>query len=228
MPNDALVLGVDVARFGEDSSVIYPRRGMDARSIKPIQVHGLDTVRVEELILNFCLEHPVDIIFVDDAGAGGAVVDHLLRHNLPVEGVAFGGRSVGDISRVKYANKRAEMWGNLKDRLPYLALPNSPDLRDQLIGPEFKFTLRGEIQLEKKEDMRKRGLASPDIADALALTFARPVFPRQFDSWANGGGSNVVSDYDPMEEFEREQSGSPRTPQRYYAAGYPRLLPEFE
>ena len=64
MPNDALVLGVDVARFGEDSSVIYPRRGMDARSIKPIQVHGLDTVRVEELILNFCLEHQVDIIFL--------------------------------------------------------------------------------------------------------------------------------------------------------------------
>ena len=150
MPNDPLVLGVDVARFGEDSSVLFPRRGMDARSIKPIELHGLDTVRVEEVILNFCLEHQVDIIFVDDAGAGGAVVDHLMRHNLPVEGVAFGGRSVGDISRVKYANKRAEMWGNLKDRLPYLALPNSPDLRDQLIGPEFKFNLKGEIQLEKK------------------------------------------------------------------------------
>ena len=227
MPNDALVLGVDVARFGEDSSVIYPRRGMDARSIKPIQVHGLDTVRVEELILNFCLEHQVDIIFVDDAGAGGAVVDHLMRHNLPVEGVAFGGKSVGDASHVKYANKRAEMWGNLRGRLPYLALPNSADLRDQLIGPEFRFNLRGEIQLEKKEDMRKRGLASPDIADALALTFARPVFPKQFDSWTNGA-SNVISDYDPMEEFEREQEGRPRTPQRYYAAGYPRLLPEFE
>jgi hypothetical protein len=219
--------GVDVARFGEDSSVIFPRRGMDARSIKSIQVHGLDTVRVEELILNFCLEHQVDTIFVDDAGAGGAVVDHLLRHNLPVEGVAFGGKSVGDISHVKYANKRAEMWGNLKDRLPYLALPNSADLRDQLIGPEFKFNLRGELQLERKEDMRKRGLASPDIADALALTFARPVFPRQFDSWANNG-SNVVSDYSPIEEFEREMSGQPRNPQRYYAPGYPRLRPELE
>jgi hypothetical protein len=53
------------------------------------------------------------------------------------------------------------MWGNLKDRLPYLALPNSPELRDQLIGPEFKLNLRGEMQLERKEDMRKRGLASP-------------------------------------------------------------------
>ena len=105
LPNDALVLGVDVARFGEDSSVLYPRRGLDARSLKPIELHGLDTVRVEEVILNFCLQHQVDVIFVDDAGAGGAVVDHLMRHNLPVEGVAFGGKSVGDISHVKYANK---------------------------------------------------------------------------------------------------------------------------
>jgi phage terminase large subunit len=111
MPNDALVLGVDVARFGEDASVLYPRRGLDARSLKPIELHGLDTVRVEEQILNFCQQHQVDVIFVDDAGAGGAVVDHLVRHNLPVEGVAFGGKSVGDISRVKYANKRAENVG---------------------------------------------------------------------------------------------------------------------
>ena len=75
--------------------------------------------------------------------------------------------------------------------------------------------------------MRKRGLASPDIADALALTFARPVFPRQFDSRGNGA-SNVVSDYSPIEEFEREMSGQPRTPPRYYAPGYPRLRSEFE
>ena len=228
LPNDPLVLGVDVARFGEDSSVLFPRRGMDARSITPIQVNGLDTVRVEELILNFCLQHRVDLIFVDDSGAGGAVVDHLMRHNLPVEGVAFGGKSVGDISRVKYANKRAEMWGNLRDRLPYLALPNSVDLRDQLIGPEFKFNLRGEVQLEKKEDMRRRGLASPDIADALALTFARPVFPRQYDDWMDTGQGNVVSEYDPIKEFERETSGEPRTPQRYYAPGWARLREEYE
>ena len=66
--------------------------------------------------------------------------------------------------------------------------------------------------------MRKRGLASPDIADALALTFARPMFPRQFDSWTNGA-NNVVSDYSPIEEFEREQEGRPRVPQRVYRAG---------
>ena len=228
LPNDPLVLGVDVARFGEDSSVLFPRRGMDARSIAPIEVHGLDTVRVEELILNFCLDHKVDMIFVDDSGAGGAVVDHLMRHNLPVEGVAFGGRSIGNASRVNYANKRAEMWGAVKDRLPYLALPNSVDLRDQLIGPEFKFNLKGEIQLEKKEDMRKRGLASPDIADALSLTFARPVFPRDYDDLTGRGDHLVISEYNPWSREAMEGEPLPEAMGRYYAQGWARLRPEYE
>jgi hypothetical protein len=73
--------------------------------------------------------------------------------------------------------------------------------------------------------MRKRGLASPDIADALALTFARPVFPKQFDDMGRG---NVVSDYNPIERFEDELAGRAGTPPRYYAPGYPRLRPEFE
>jgi hypothetical protein len=209
-------------------TVRFYSRGMDARSIAPIQVHGLDTVRVEELILNFCLEHKVDMIFVDDSGAGGAVVDHLMRHNLPVEGLAFGGRSIGNASRVNYANKRAEMWGAVKDRLPYLALPNMVDLRNQLISPEFKFNLKGEIQLEKKEDMRKRGLASPDIADALALTFARPVFPRAYDDFAGRGDHLVVSDYNPWSREAMKGLPLPEAAGRYSAESWARLKPEYE
>jgi hypothetical protein len=75
--------------------------------------------------------------------------------------------------------------------------------------------------------MKRRGLASPDQADALALTFARPVFARQYDDWMSAG-NNVVSDYDPIKEFEREASGQPRTPQRYYAPGWARLHEEYE
>jgi hypothetical protein len=111
----------------------------------------------------------------------------------------------------------------MRDHLQYLAIPNSSELRDQLISPEYDFNLRGELQLEKKSDMKRRGLASPDIADALALTFARPVFPRQFDDWMNTGHSNVVSDYDPF-TFDQEQQKTPR----YYAPGYPRLRKEYE
>ena len=107
----------------------------------------------------------------------------------------------------------------MRDALKYLAIPNRRDLRDQLISPEYDFNLRGELQLGKKSDMKKRGLASPDIADALALTFARPVMPRAYDDWMGTGQSNVVSDYDPIQEFEREMSGKPRTPPAILRSG---------
>jgi hypothetical protein len=219
LPNDPLIVGVDIARFGDDSSVIYARRGMDARSILPIEVRGASTDRLEDLVLKFCLENRVDVIFIDGTGVGGGVVDHLAnRHNLPVEDIQFGGKAINATSQIKYAQMRSMMWGNLRDAMPYLALPRNMELRDQLVGPEYDFNLRGELQLEKKSDMKKRGLASPDIADALALTFARPVFPRQYDDWMGSG--QVVWDYDPLDGLKEAEK--PRAP-RYYAPGWARL-----
>jgi hypothetical protein len=226
-PNDPLVLGVDVARFGDDASVIYARKGMDARSILPMVYRGISTDRLESFILDFCQQHRVECIFIDGAGVGGGVVDHLLhRHNLPVEDIQFGGRpNRGDA--VKYAQKRSEMWGSMRDALKYLAIPRSSELRDQLIGPEYDYNLKGELQLEKKSDMKKRGLASPDIADALALTFARPVFPRQFDDWMNTGEANVASEYDIFEHDRLLSDRSRRWPQpRYVAPGWDRMREE--
>jgi hypothetical protein len=98
-----------------------------------------------------------------------------------------------------------------------LAIPNSSELRDQLIGPEYDFNLRGELQLERKADMKRRGLSSPDIADALALTYARPVMQRQYDDWLGTG--NVVSEYDPFADEPIKQP-------RYFAPGWPRLRDE--
>jgi hypothetical protein len=218
LPNDPMIVGVDVARFGGDCSVIYPRRGMDARSILPIVMRGASTDRLEDQILEFCSHNRVEVIFIDGSGLGGGVVDHLLnRHNLPVEDIQFGGKAIKATSQVRYAQKRSEMWGSMRDMLKYLAIPNSSELRDQLISPEYDFNLRGEIQLEKKSDMQRRGVASPDIADALALTFARPVHPRSYDDWMGTG--NVVSEYDP---FAPEQTKPPR----YYAPGWARLRDE--
>jgi hypothetical protein len=90
----------------------------------------------------------------------------------------------------------------MRDTLRYLAIPPSNELRDQLIGPEYDFNLKGELQLEKKSDMKRRGLASPDIADALALTYARPVFPRDTLDWL-GNSNNVVSEYNPFWAMKR-------------------------
>jgi hypothetical protein len=223
-PRDPMVVGVDCARFGDDASVIYPRRGLDARSILPMVYRGISTDRLADKILEFVSQNRVEVIFVDGAGVGGALVDFLRRHNLPVEDIQFGGRADrGD--QIKYAQKRSEMWGALRDALKYLAIPNSSELRDQLIGPEYDFNLRGELQLEKKSDMKRRGLASPDIADALALTFARHVFPRAYDDWM-GTTNNVVSEYDPFDKarLRDEPVASPRS----YAEGWARLRPEYE
>jgi hypothetical protein len=188
---------------------------MDARSILPIVARGISIDRLESQILDFCTQNRAEVIFVDGSGVGGGVVDHLLnRYNLPVEDIQFGSRASNATSQVRYAQKRSEMWGSMRDALKYLAIPNSAELRDQLLAPEYDYNLRGELQLEKKSDMKRRGLASPDIADALALTFARPVMPRQYDDWF--GGSNVVSEYDP---FAPEQTRPPR----YYAPGWARL-----
>ena len=75
-----------------------------------------------------------------------------------------------------YANKRAEMWSEMKDWIKTIgALPDDAQLRDDLAGPEAFMNRSGKLQLESKEDMKKRGLASPNKADALALTFAYPV-----------------------------------------------------
>lgn len=102
---------------------------------------------------------------------------------IPVVGVHFGSKSnrtnIGqDAATFIYANKRAEMWGQMREWLEGGAIPNDQELIADLIGVEYGYKLvegRDAIILESKDDMRRRGQASPDIADALALTFAYPV-----------------------------------------------------
>jgi hypothetical protein len=79
-----------------------------------------------------------------------------------------------------YQNKRSEMWGEMKDWLRTASLPNDRQLKSDLVGPHQKFNSSGAILLESKKDMKARGLASPDAADALAVTFAYPVSSREY------------------------------------------------
>ena len=175
-----LVMGVDVARFGDDRSVIVLRRGRDARSFAIEKHRGMDLMTLAGRVAEIAFAHGPAAIFVDETGLGAGVVDRLRQLGVQhVQGVNFGSAAArwdGDGAKSLYANKRAEMWGNLRDWLKAGgALPDDPELRADLTGVEYGYTGTGEIQLEKKEDMKKRGLASPDIGDALALTFAHPV-----------------------------------------------------
>lgn len=179
--NAPLVLGVDVARFGDNSTIIYPRLGDDARSFGYKRYNRLDTVqvvdKVAETVAEFkALGKNVSAIFVDGGGLGGGVVD-MLRHlgYNPID-VNFG-RSASD-SRYRYWGDM--MWGNMKNAMERLLLPNDEELKRQLTQREYGITDTGKITLESKKDMIDRGIDSPDIADALALTFAQEVAPDNF------------------------------------------------
>ena len=195
----ALVIGVDVARFGDDESVIFPRLGMDARSFPPLKFQGLDTVQLTGRVIE-CLRDfrnkglECAGLFVDGGGVGGGVVDQLrnLSYN-PIE-VQFGG---GPTDKTTYRFKSDEMWGTMRDSIATrLILPEDGELKDQLTQREYGYTLTGnKIHLETKKDMKARGLSSPDLADALALTFAMEVAPKSLEQNTN---QTVVSDYDPF------------------------------
>jgi hypothetical protein len=113
------------------------------------------------------------LVNIDIGAMGAGVVDRLREQGFDVRGVNFGSAPV---DKVKYANKRAEMWGEMAAWLKECGeIPDDADLRQDLIAPEYSYTSNQQILLEKKETMKRRGLPSPDCADALALTFAAPV-----------------------------------------------------
>ncbi len=201
-----LVMGVDVARFGDDRSVIFLRKGRDARSWKVEKHQGLDTMTLASRVVERAAAEQVAAVFVDEGGVGAGVVDRLRQLGLPrVFGVNFGGaaqRFDEAGAKPRYANKRAEIWGDVKAWLEQGCLAPDPELRADLTGLDYGYNGKGEIQLEKKDDMKKRGLASPDIADALALTFALPVGSFAWDLPAPQ--AYCVTEYDLYREFDEE------------------------
>lgn len=202
---DPLVIGVDVARFGDDESVLVARKGRDARSIPAVRLRGLDTMSLAARVVELAQALRADAVFVDGGGVGGGVVDRCRQLRLAVQEINFGtkpDRSDFLTEGERYANKRAEMWGAMRGWLTTGAIEDDRDLRDQLVAPTYGFNARDEIQLERKQDMRSRGVASPDWADALALTFAYPVVPN-LDAGHEGPHKSLVeSEYDP---FSRER-----------------------
>ena len=170
-----LLIGVDVARFGDDDTVIYPRVGYDARSFPARRYNGLDNVQVVgkviECIRDFqLLGKGVVGLFVDGGGLGSGVVDMLRHYGYNPLDVNFGNKPIDSIV---YRYRGDEMWGRMRDKMDVLCIPNDIDLKVQLTQREYGYTLSGnKIHLETKTEMKKRGLQSPDIADALALTFS--------------------------------------------------------
>lgn len=176
------IIGVDVARYGDDSSCISLRQGLKGDVIW--RGRNIDTMSLADVVASLEDKYKADAVFIDVGNMGAGVIDRLRQlGRSPIE-IAFSMRPMD----ARYLNKRAEIWWRMKEWLDAGgALPthdvSANNIREDLIAdltaPEYYFTPNGKKVLESKEDMKKRGLPSPDKGDSLALTFASPVLPKQ-------------------------------------------------
>ena len=198
------VLGVDVARFGDDRSVIQPRQGIVA--FEPDIYHGIDNMELASRVCRKIQEWKPDAVFID-AGNGSGVIDRVRQLGHSCTEVHFGGRS----GNPRYSNKRSEIWLEMAEWVKAGGvIPQNMGLKKDLAAPTYSFDKQNRILLESKDDIKKRLGCSPDIADALALTFTHPLGPRNrlldLELEEEGLGryniqrnNNIITDFDPRE-----------------------------
>jgi len=173
-----ILVGVDVARFGDDRSVIRTRRGRDAKTWPAKVYRGLTTMqlaaKVAEHVAELGVVQQVGAVFIDGVGVGGGVVDRCRQLNVPnIIEVNGGARP----NQARYGNKRTEMYAGLRDWLAGGALPDEQGLEDELVAVEYAIDGQNRLVLVPKDETKDLLGESPDDADALALTFAEPVGP---------------------------------------------------
>ena len=193
-----VILGVDVARFGDNRSVIFKRQGRKAEicggKAKGV-FYGMDTQKLGGMVQEAIDRESPDAVVIDGDGIGGAVYDYLKARGYDRKTLLHefhGGLPATDPH--KYLNRRAEIWGELKDWLEGAQIPDEPELDTDLTGPDYGYHPSKQcIVLESKDEMRARGVDSPDLGDALAMTFGvrvappkpKPkVAPRRMSAWS--------------------------------------------
>lgn len=167
-PHQPRILGIDPSRFGDDSSPFVDRKGPNARLVA--RLRGQDTMKIVGKaieLMNAAAQdgEAYDYVCIDEIGIGAGVVDRLREQKFDVIGVNVAETARRDDCK----NLRSDLWRSMKEWLKEGHV--TEEFRDDLIGPQYSFDSSGRLTLERKEDMKKRGLASPDVADALALTF---------------------------------------------------------
>ena len=175
--NEPVYIGVDVARFGFDKSALCVRQG--ERVLLMRSYERMDTMRLVFEVQRAVREWRAEAVFVDEGGVGGGVVDRLRELDAPVYGVHFGGSAQRP---TRFFNRRSEIFWELRRLLhdALITLPRDEELAGQLLGLRYDVSSSGQIRLEGKPQMRKRGMPSPDKADALALAF---LVPPSFGIW---------------------------------------------
>ena len=185
-----VVIGLDVARFGADETVITVRQGRKLHEQKFLR--GKNNMEVGHYAAGVCRDVDAKAIFVDEVGVGAGVVDYLSMLGYPVIGVNAGTRAE---DREKYFNKRTEIWARMKGWFEgTVDIPDDPDLALQLTALEYEYTPSEQIKLETKDKLKERtSIGSPDRADSLALTFAEAILETNYQA----SGHSFEPDYIP-------------------------------
>lgn len=164
------VAGLDVARFGDDDSALVRRTGNKAKV--EWEVNGNNTMELAGRCAKFLRDNPTVDLYIDVIGIGAGVFDRL-REQPDIAGRVYGVNSAGKPrDEAEYINIRIESWANVRDWLRDAILEKHEGFYE-LAQPKYKINSSGKLQLESKEDMKKRGVKSPNIGDALALTLSR-------------------------------------------------------
>lgn len=164
-------LGVDVARFGDDRTALVLRIGNWAKVVEIIE--KFDTMSVAGVVSRFLRENTDVDAYIDITGGLGAGVFDRLREQPDISGRVYGVNVAGQAKDpTSFINIRIESWDEMRQWLKDAVLEKHEDFY-QLASPKYKITSNGKMQLESKEDMKKRGVSSPDIGDALALTLSK-------------------------------------------------------
>ena len=193
-PFAPLTMAIDVARFGEDTSVISFKQGRDAKSIPWERYKKITTTKLVEHAISAIEKYNPDAIFVDGNGVGGGVVDQLRDQGYKVFEVQFG--ETADDS-MRYSNKRTECWCLMAEWLTVAAIPDLKTLKQDLCAPEYGYTGKDQQKaLEPKEKTKKRGLASPDDGDSLSLHFAKPIARRDSRHRTRRANTKIAKDMD--------------------------------
>lgn len=181
------VWGLDVARHGNDSSVLCKRHGpvvLPLRTWNNLDLMQLVSVVKAEYDAALPHKRPVEII-VDSIGLGAGVLDRLRELGLPARGLNVSERP----SSPTYHNMRSELWFKAKEWLEGrdVQLPKDDKLFGELAAPRYSFTSGGKLLVESKDSMKKRGLKSPDRADAVCLSLATDYTTMAYGTSAAGG-----------------------------------------
>lgn len=165
---DRMYMGLDVARYGDNKTVLVEY--CPHRIEKIVCLQGKNTTESVKMVIPEALQNSEKLmqITVDDTGVGGGITDRLRELGYPTIGINFANFPT---DRIHFANIRSEMYWNMRElfRTNEIAVPNNVTLMSQLSALKYKIDLKGRIVVETKDDLKKRGLKSPDEADAVAL-----------------------------------------------------------